>query len=125
MNDTEKMGTITLVTPPSIIENLNETFCLLNFSDEDKDQFMNFLNEFYTKDTDNLTVYIADQNNNRELYNDKRTSFHRIVTIIVVVAVRIHDPTPIVTLLHDAVYPHGKRHPVALGLLAQIGVYAV
>jgi len=65
MNDTEKMGTITLVTPPSIIENLNETFCLLNFSDEDKDQFMNFLNEFYTKDTDNLTVYIADQNNNQ------------------------------------------------------------
>ena len=32
MNET-RLGTLTLVTPPSIIDSNNETFCLLNFND--------------------------------------------------------------------------------------------
>ena len=35
MNET-RLGTLTLVTPPSIIDSNNETFCLLNFNEQDK-----------------------------------------------------------------------------------------
>lgn len=59
------MGPITLVTPPSIIENKDKTFCIINFSESDKDQFMNFLNQYYYLPTDSITVYIADQQNDQ------------------------------------------------------------
>ena len=47
MND---FGSITLVTPPSIIDNTNKTFCLVNFNEDDKTLFMKYIdNQFNSK----------------------------------------------------------------------------
>ena len=59
------MGPVTLVTPPSIIENKDRTFCIINFSEKDKDQFLNYLNQYYYLPTDSITVYIVDQENDQ------------------------------------------------------------
>tara|TARA_B100001057_G_C22241951_1_gene716113 strand:+ start:212 stop:550 length:339 start_codon:yes stop_codon:yes gene_type:complete len=56
-----KLGTLTLVTPPSSIQSENESFCIVNFNDEDKDKFSNYVNEY--KPNDNLTIYVVDNNN--------------------------------------------------------------
>ena len=56
-----RLGTLTLVTPPSSIQSDNESFCIVNFKDEDKDKFANYLNEY--KPDDDLTIYVVDSNN--------------------------------------------------------------
>ena len=36
----KKMGTITMVTPPSFFQNQKRSFCLINLSKKDKDNFV-------------------------------------------------------------------------------------
>ena len=55
------LGTLTLVTPPSTIQSHNESFCIVNFSEQDKNTFRDFLNK--EKANDNLTIYIVDTEN--------------------------------------------------------------
>ena len=39
----KKMGTITMVTPPSFFQNQNKSFCLINLSKKDKDNSSNII----------------------------------------------------------------------------------
>jgi|TARA_B100000424_G_scaffold227651_1_gene188454 hypothetical protein len=55
---TNRLGKLTLVTAPSITDDRNETFCIINFSQQDQDKFSIFLNQYKT-DND-LTVYVVD-----------------------------------------------------------------
>jgi len=57
----KKMGTITLVTPPSFFTNQNKSFCLVNLSKRDKDNFADQLNKHAPKD--DVTIYLWDDNN--------------------------------------------------------------
>jgi hypothetical protein len=57
----KKMGTITLVTPPSFFSNQNKSFCLVNLSKRDKDNFADHLNKFAPKE--DVTIYLWDDNN--------------------------------------------------------------
>ena len=57
----KKMGTVTLVTPPSFFQNQNKSFCLVNLSKRDKDNFADAINKWFPKD--DLTVYLWDDNN--------------------------------------------------------------
>ena len=57
----KKMGTITMVTPPSFFQNQNRSFCLVNLSRRDKDNFANEINKYFPKD--DLTIYLWDDNN--------------------------------------------------------------
>ena len=57
----KRMGSITLVTPPSFFQNQNRSFCLINLSKKDKDNFANAVNKWFPKD--DLTIYLWDDNN--------------------------------------------------------------
>jgi|TARA_S200000501_G_C20800558_1_gene733822 hypothetical protein len=57
----KKMGTITLVTPPSFFQNQNRSFCLINLSKKDKDNFADQVNKWFPKE--DLTIYLWDDNN--------------------------------------------------------------
>ena len=57
----KRMGTITLVTPPSFFTNQNKSFCLVNLSKRDKDNFADQLNKHAPKD--DVTIYLWDDNN--------------------------------------------------------------
>ena len=57
----KKNGTITLVTPPSFFQNQNRSFCLINLSKKDKDNFADQINKYFPKD--DLTIYLWDDNN--------------------------------------------------------------
>ena len=57
----KKMGTITMVTPPSFFQNQNRSFCLINLSKKDKDNFADQINKYFPKD--DLTIYLWDDNN--------------------------------------------------------------
>jgi hypothetical protein len=57
----KKMGTITMVTPPSFFTNQNRSFCLINLSKKDKDNFADQINKHFPKD--DLTMYLWDDNN--------------------------------------------------------------
>ena len=57
----KKNGTITLVTPPSFFQNQNKSFCLINLSMKDKDNFADQINKYFPKD--DLTIYLWDDNN--------------------------------------------------------------
>ena len=57
----KKMGTITMVTPPSFFQNQNRSFCLINLSKKDKDNFATEINKYFPKD--DLTIYLWDDNN--------------------------------------------------------------
>jgi len=57
----KKNGTITLVTPPSFFQNQNKSFCLINLSKKDKDNFADQINKFFPKE--DLTIYLWDDNN--------------------------------------------------------------
>jgi hypothetical protein len=57
----KKMGTITMVTPPSFFQNQNKSFCLINLSKKDKDNFADQINKYFPKD--DLTIYLWDDNN--------------------------------------------------------------
>ena len=57
----KKMGTITMVTPPSFFQNQNKSFCLINLSKKDKDNFADQINKYFPKE--DLTVYLWDDNN--------------------------------------------------------------
>ena len=46
----KKMGTITMVTPPSFFQNQNRSFCLINLSKKDKDNFATEINKYFPKD---------------------------------------------------------------------------
>ena len=52
----KKMGTITMVTPPSFFQNQNRSFCLINLSKKDKDNFADQINKYFPKD--DLTIYL-------------------------------------------------------------------
>ena len=56
-----KMGLITMVTPPSFFQNQNRSFCLINLSKKDKDNFATEINKYFPKD--DLTIYLWDDNN--------------------------------------------------------------
>jgi hypothetical protein len=60
-NVNKRMGTITLVTPPSFFTNQNKSFCLVNLSKRDKDNFADQLNKHAPKD--DVTIYLWDDNN--------------------------------------------------------------
>lgn len=57
----KKMGTITMVTPPSFFQNQNRSFCLVNLSKKDKDNFADQINKYFPKD--DITIYLWDDNN--------------------------------------------------------------
>ena len=57
----KKMGTITLVTPPSFFQNQQRSFCIVNLSKRDKDNFADAINKYMPKD--DLTIYLWDDNN--------------------------------------------------------------
>ena len=61
LEERKKQGTITLVTPPSFFQNQNRSFCLINLSKKDKDNFANAINKWFPKD--DLTIYLWDDNN--------------------------------------------------------------
>lgn len=61
LENTERLGQITLVTPPDFFQNQNRSFCLINFSKRDKDSFADQLNK-HMPDED-ITVYLWDDNN--------------------------------------------------------------
>ena len=61
----KKQGTITLVTPPSFFQNQNRSFCLINLSKKDKDNFANAVNKWFPKE--DLTIYLWDDNNFSQL----------------------------------------------------------
>ena len=46
----KKMGTITMVTPPSFFQNQNRSFCLVNLSKKDKDNFADQINKYFPKE---------------------------------------------------------------------------
>ena len=60
-NMKKKLGTITLVTPPSWFQNQDRSFCLINLSKRDKDVFAEALNKHMPKE--NINLYIWDDNN--------------------------------------------------------------
>ena len=43
----KKMGTITMVTTPSFFINQNRSFCLINLSMKDKDNFAEQINKYF------------------------------------------------------------------------------
>ena len=57
----KKMGTITMVTPPSFFQNQNRSFCLVNLSRRDKDNFADQINKYFPKE--DITIYLWDDNN--------------------------------------------------------------
>ena len=57
----KKMGTITMVTPPSFFQNQNRSFCLVNLSKKDKDNFADQINKYFPKE--DITIYLWDDNN--------------------------------------------------------------
>jgi len=57
----DKLGQITLVTPPSFFQNQNRSFCLVNLSKKDKDRFADELNKYMPKE--DVTIYLWDDNN--------------------------------------------------------------
>ena len=57
----KKMGTITMVTPPSFFQNQNRSFCLVNLSKKDKDNFATQINKYFPKE--DITIYLWDDNN--------------------------------------------------------------
>ena len=61
LNLRKKMGTITMVTPPSFFQNQNKSFCLINLSKKDKDNFADQINKYFPKE--DLTIYLWDDNN--------------------------------------------------------------
>ena len=61
LENTERLGQITLVTPPDFFQNQNKSFCLINFSKRDKDSFADQLNK-HMPDED-ITIYLWDDNN--------------------------------------------------------------
>ena len=62
---TNKLGKLTLVTSPSIVENTDETFCLINFSKHDQDKFADFISRYKAKE--NITIYIVDSEQDKSL----------------------------------------------------------
>ena len=60
LNLRKKMGTITMVTPPSFFQNQNKSFCLINLSKKDKDNFADQINKYFPKE--DLTIYLWDDN---------------------------------------------------------------
>ena len=64
----KKMGTITMVTPPSFFQNQNKSFCLINLSKKDKDNFADQINKYFPKE--DLTIYLWDDNNFSEAIVD-------------------------------------------------------
>ena len=61
LNLRKKLGTITMVTPPSFFQNQNRSFCLVNLSKKDKDNFADQVNKYFPKE--DLTIYLWDDNN--------------------------------------------------------------
>ena len=61
LENKEKLGQITLVTPPDFFQNQNSSFCLINFSKRDKDSFADQLNKHMPNE--DVTVYLWDDNN--------------------------------------------------------------
>ena len=61
LNLRKKMGTITMVTPPSFFQNQNKSFCLINLSKKDKDNFADQINKYFPKE--DITIYLWDDNN--------------------------------------------------------------
>jgi len=57
----KKMGTITLVTPPSFFQNQQKSFVLVNLSKKDKDNFADSVNKYMPKE--DITIYLWDDNN--------------------------------------------------------------
>ena len=57
----KKMGTITMVTPPSFFQNQNRSFVLINLSKRDKDNFADAINKHMPKE--DITLYLWDDNN--------------------------------------------------------------
>lgn len=62
---TSRLGSLTLVTPPSSIENNNESFCIVNFTKQDQDKFSKFINKY--KPHDHLNIYVVDKNKKLDL----------------------------------------------------------
>ena len=73
----KKMGTITMVTPPSFFQNQNRSFCLINLSKKDKDNFADQINKYFPKE--DLTIYLGDDNNLSALdpFGDKDPEYEK------------------------------------------------
>ena len=58
----DTLGTITVVTPPSMLNPHKISFCLINLKEEQKNQFATQLNKLFPND--NITVFIYESVNN-------------------------------------------------------------
>ena len=65
MMETTRLGKLTLVTPPSILEDNKNSFCIINFKTEDQDKFANYLNRHLAND--DVVVYVVDSAKDTEL----------------------------------------------------------
>ena len=54
----DTLGTITVVTPPSMLNPHKISFCLINLKEEQKNQFATQLNKLFPND--NITVFIYE-----------------------------------------------------------------
>ena len=54
----DTLGTITVVTPPSMMNPHKISFCLINLKEEQKNQFATQLNKLFPND--NITVFIYE-----------------------------------------------------------------
>ena len=54
----DTLGTITVITPPSMVNPGKISFCLINLKEEQKDQFAIQLNKIFPED--NITLFMYD-----------------------------------------------------------------
>ena len=78
----QKVGYITLVTPPDFIKTNNKSYCLINLPTKDKDEFTNQLNIHFPDE--NITIYLWDdeEHNSTANYQWKQDVYRTAETII-------------------------------------------
>lgn len=55
----DKLGKLTIVTPPSMIQPKDLSFIIMNLNDQQKEIFTNKLNEFFP--TNEITIFVSDK----------------------------------------------------------------
>ena len=55
----DRLGKLTIVTPPSMIQPKDLSFIIMNLSDQQKEIFTNKLNEFFP--TNEITIFVIDK----------------------------------------------------------------
>ena len=66
---TNKMGKLTIVTPPSMISPTDISFTIINFNEEQKTLFTDKLNELFPKNE--ITIFIWDKSQVEDKWLDQ------------------------------------------------------